>query len=73
MISHVFFFRSAMWNDKLPSALTVAMNAEFPSEVIENSALERIEFIDAMPYTGAQKLDKRSLQADIEKKLQAVK
>jgi len=32
---------------------------------------ERIEFIDAMPYTGAQKLDKKSLQKDIEKKLQA--
>jgi len=31
---------------------------------------ERIEFIDAMPYTGAQKLDKRSLREDIEKKLQ---
>ena len=30
---------------------------------------ERIEFIDAMPYTGAQKLDKRSLREDIEKKL----
>jgi 2,3-dihydroxybenzoate-AMP ligase len=32
---------------------------------------ERIEFIDAMPYTGAQKTDKRSLQEDISKKLQA--
>lgn len=32
---------------------------------------ERIEFIDAMPYTGAQKLDKRSMREDIEKKLQA--
>ncbi len=31
---------------------------------------ERIEFIDVMPYTGAQKLDKRSLREDIEKKLQ---
>ncbi|HYQ60092.1 MAG TPA: AMP-binding protein, partial [Desulfatiglandales bacterium] len=31
---------------------------------------ERIEFIDAMPYTGAQKTDKRSLQEDIAKKLQ---
>ena len=30
---------------------------------------ERIEFIEAMPYTGAQKLDKRSLKEDIEKKL----
>ena len=30
---------------------------------------ERIEFIDVMPYTGAQKLDKRSLREDIEKKL----
>jgi 2,3-dihydroxybenzoate-AMP ligase len=30
---------------------------------------ERIEFIDAMPYTGAQKTDKRSLQEDIAKKL----
>ena len=31
---------------------------------------ERIEFIDAMPYTGAEKLDKKSLRKDIEKKLQ---
>lgn len=31
---------------------------------------ERIEFIDTMPYTGAEKLDKRSLREDIEKKLQ---
>jgi len=31
---------------------------------------ERIEFIDAMPYTAAQKLDKKSLRKDIEKKLQ---
>ncbi|MBN1104682.1 MAG: long-chain fatty acid--CoA ligase, partial [Deltaproteobacteria bacterium] len=32
---------------------------------------ERIEFIEAMPYTGAQKMDKRSLRMDIEKKLGA--
>lgn len=32
---------------------------------------ERIEFIEAMPYTGAQKTDKRSLQEDIAKKLQS--
>jgi 2,3-dihydroxybenzoate-AMP ligase len=32
---------------------------------------ERIEFIDAMPYTGAQKMDKQTLRKDIEKKLQA--
>jgi 2,3-dihydroxybenzoate-AMP ligase len=32
---------------------------------------ERIEFIDAMPYTGVQKTDKRFLQEDISKKLQA--
>jgi non-ribosomal peptide synthetase component E (peptide arylation enzyme) len=32
---------------------------------------ERIEFIDAMPYTGAQKLDKKALQKDIEKRLGA--
>ncbi len=32
---------------------------------------ERIEFIDAMPYTGAQKLDKRSMREDIEKKLRS--
>jgi len=32
---------------------------------------ERIEFIDAMPYTGAQKTDKRFLQEDIAKKLQS--
>jgi non-ribosomal peptide synthetase component E (peptide arylation enzyme) len=31
---------------------------------------ERIEFIDAMPYTGAQKMDKKSLQEDIAEKLQ---
>ena len=31
---------------------------------------ERIEFIDAMPYTGAEKLDKKSLRKDIKKKLQ---
>ncbi len=34
---------------------------------------ERIEFIDAMPYTGAQKTDKKSLREDIERKLQAAK
>jgi 2,3-dihydroxybenzoate-AMP ligase len=32
---------------------------------------ERIEFIETMPYTGAEKVDKRSLREDIEKKLQA--
>jgi non-ribosomal peptide synthetase component E (peptide arylation enzyme) len=32
---------------------------------------ERIEFIDAMPYTGTQKLDKRALRKDIEEKLRA--
>jgi non-ribosomal peptide synthetase component E (peptide arylation enzyme) len=31
---------------------------------------ERIEFIDTMPYTGAEKLDKKFLREDIEKKLQ---
>jgi non-ribosomal peptide synthetase component E (peptide arylation enzyme) len=31
---------------------------------------ERIEFIDAMPYTGAENVDKRFLRKDIEKKLQ---
>jgi non-ribosomal peptide synthetase component E (peptide arylation enzyme) len=31
---------------------------------------ERIEFIDAMPYTGAQKTDKRRLQEDIRKRLE---
>lgn len=30
---------------------------------------ERIEFIDAMPYTGAQKMDKRYLKEDILRKL----
>lgn len=30
---------------------------------------ERIEFIDAMPYTAAQKLDKKSLKEDLEKKI----
>ncbi|MBN1255333.1 MAG: AMP-binding protein [Deltaproteobacteria bacterium] len=32
---------------------------------------ERIEYIKTMPYTGAEKVDKRSLREDIEKKLQA--
>jgi 2,3-dihydroxybenzoate-AMP ligase len=32
---------------------------------------ERIEFIETMPYTGAEKVDKQSLRQDIEKKLQA--
>jgi 2,3-dihydroxybenzoate-AMP ligase/mycobactin salicyl-AMP ligase len=32
---------------------------------------ERIEFIDAMPYTSAEKVDKKLLRADIERKLQA--
>lgn len=32
---------------------------------------ERIEFIETMPYTPAQKLDKQALRADIAKKLQA--
>lgn len=31
---------------------------------------ERIEFIDNMPYTGAEKVDKKALRTDIEKKLQ---
>lgn len=31
---------------------------------------ERIEFIDAMPYTAAQKLDKKALREDIENKIQ---
>ena len=31
---------------------------------------ERIEFMDAMPYTGAQKMDKKFLREDIAKKLQ---
>ena len=30
---------------------------------------ERIEFVDAMPYTAAQKLNKQALRADIEDKL----
>jgi non-ribosomal peptide synthetase component E (peptide arylation enzyme) len=32
---------------------------------------ERIEFVDAMPVTGANKLNKTALRADIEKKLKA--
>jgi non-ribosomal peptide synthetase component E (peptide arylation enzyme) len=32
---------------------------------------ERIEFVEAMPYTGMQKLDKRALRRDIEEKLKA--
>ncbi|MFA5905447.1 MAG: AMP-binding protein [Desulfobacula sp.] len=31
---------------------------------------ERIEFIGAMPYTAAQKLDKKALRKDIERKIQ---
>ena len=31
---------------------------------------ERIEFIDSMPYTGAQKFDKTALRADILTKLE---
>jgi len=31
---------------------------------------ERIEFVDAMPYTSAQKTDKRRLQEDIRKRLE---
>ncbi|MBN2402941.1 MAG: AMP-binding protein [Spirochaetes bacterium] len=34
---------------------------------------ERIEFIDSMPYTDAEKVDKKSLRADIERKLQKKK
>jgi non-ribosomal peptide synthetase component E (peptide arylation enzyme) len=34
---------------------------------------ERIEFIDAMPYTAAQKIDKNILRADIAEKLEAEK
>lgn len=30
---------------------------------------ERIEFVPSMPYTGSQKLDKKALREDIEKKL----
>ncbi len=30
---------------------------------------ERIEFVEAMPYTAAQKLDKKALRSDIESKL----
>jgi non-ribosomal peptide synthetase component E (peptide arylation enzyme) len=32
---------------------------------------ERIEFIDTMPYSGVQKLDKHALREDIKKKLEA--
>lgn len=32
---------------------------------------ERIEFIDEMPYTGAEKVNKRALKDDINKKLEA--
>jgi non-ribosomal peptide synthetase component E (peptide arylation enzyme) len=33
---------------------------------------ERIEFIDSMPYTGAEKVDKKSLRVDIESKLKNI-
>ena len=32
---------------------------------------ERIEFVEAMPYTGVQKIDKQALREDIQKKLEA--
>jgi non-ribosomal peptide synthetase component E (peptide arylation enzyme) len=32
---------------------------------------ERIEFVDAMPYTAAQKLNKSALREDIARKLEA--
>jgi len=32
---------------------------------------ERIEFVEAMPYTGVQKVDKQALREDIRKKLEA--
>jgi 2,3-dihydroxybenzoate-AMP ligase len=32
---------------------------------------ERIEFVEVMPYTGAQKIDKNTLRVDIAKKLEA--
>lgn len=31
---------------------------------------ERIEFVNTMPYTAAQKLDKKALRKDIERKIQ---
>ncbi|MBW2016541.1 MAG: AMP-binding protein [Deltaproteobacteria bacterium] len=34
---------------------------------------ERIEFVDSMPFTKAEKIDKRALRADIEKKLEAAR
>lgn len=34
---------------------------------------ERVEFIDAMPYTKAEKIDKRALVEDIEKKIKSRK
>jgi non-ribosomal peptide synthetase component E (peptide arylation enzyme) len=34
---------------------------------------ERVEFVDAMPLTAAEKIDKKILRADIEKKLAAEK
>ena len=32
---------------------------------------ERIEFVEAMPYSGVQKIDKQALREDIQKKLEA--
>jgi non-ribosomal peptide synthetase component E (peptide arylation enzyme) len=32
---------------------------------------ERIEFVEAMPYSGVQKIDKQALREDIRKKLEA--
>ena len=32
---------------------------------------ERIEFVEVMPYTAAQKIDKNALRTDIAKKLEA--
>jgi 2,3-dihydroxybenzoate-AMP ligase len=58
-----------------PKARTQLSSNEIISFLKEQKASvlqlpERIEFIDTMPYTGAEKLDKKSLREDIEKKLQ---
>jgi len=58
-----------------PKAWTQLSSNEIISFLKEQKASvlqlpERIEFIDAMSYTGTEKLDKKSLRKDIEKKLQ---
>ena len=49
--------------------ITVFLNEQGASVLLMP---ERIEFIDAMPYTTAEKIDKRSLLEDINRKTQTL-